>query len=378
MKNNLYIVHKLPTPYHDDLFRALHDDYDINLQVYHLWKRSNRRPWNTVLATGYSNHFMNTIFGVDWTSFNKAWKDSNSLFLIGDWAHIPCIVLLFARIIRNYPVALWVDTPQEQLQRPAVKQYFRKRFLYWLLNNVDLIFGSGQPAKRALLKMGAKEEIIHDFQFVVDLNKPELFKKNQVNRERAEALRKKIGCEKDGLVFGISGTIDFQKKAQDIGLKTFFECQKKSTKKVGLLVAGAGDQLPKLMNLAREMGIHEKVEFLGWLEPAGMIDFYMAIDVLFHPAYYDPFPLVVIEAMSWGIPVIGSTTCGSIEERVISRVNGFTVEVGNVSEMVAAMQAFEDINLLKDASINARETAETWPISRVVEIVKKALNKYVN
>ena len=61
----LYILHKLPTPYNDDFFRALDADGDIQLQVYHLWEGSDRRPWKSQLATGYPNHFMRPRAGVD-------------------------------------------------------------------------------------------------------------------------------------------------------------------------------------------------------------------------------------------------------------------------------------------------------------------------
>jgi hypothetical protein len=45
----LYILNKLPTPYTDEMFRRLAADPEIDLQIYHLWKGSWRRPWKTEL-----------------------------------------------------------------------------------------------------------------------------------------------------------------------------------------------------------------------------------------------------------------------------------------------------------------------------------------
>ena len=61
----LFIPHKLPTPYNDYFFRALNVEPDIELQVFHLWRGSQRRPWVSKLGTGYPNYYMQPKFGID-------------------------------------------------------------------------------------------------------------------------------------------------------------------------------------------------------------------------------------------------------------------------------------------------------------------------
>ena len=369
----LYILHKLPTPYNDDFFRALHADSDIQLQVFHLWRGSERRPWQSEMGTGYPNYYMQPKWGIDWHSLRLAWGDQESLFMIGDWAHLPAIALLLVRIIRSFPVASWVDTPQEHLKRPFWKRIPRAIFLRWLLSNVDIIFGSGQPARRALLAMGAPSQKIVDLQFTVNLEHPQKALQDPIMVQRAQALRASVGC-KEGVVFGMSGTIDLQKKAQDIGLKAFAKCLQNAKMPLGLLIAGSGPELSKLQELANDLGILDRVNFLGWQEPDGMDAFYMAIDVLLHPANYDPFPLVVVEAMSWSKPVVGTSTSGTVEEKVEDGVNGFVVPPGSVVQMSAAMMRFvQDQKLLKSAGRSARWTAEKWPMTRLVKIVKQEM-----
>jgi glycosyltransferase involved in cell wall biosynthesis len=374
MANRLYILHKLPTPYNDCFFRALHADPDIELKVFHLWRGSQRRPWRTALGTGYPNYYLRPRLGIDWHCLRLALFDRDSLFMVGDWAHPPAIALLLARIIRRSPVALWVDTPQEHLKRPIWKRVPRRIFLRWLLRNVDVIFASGRPARRTLTAMGAAPERIVDLQFSVDLERPLQAPQQNEFQQRVQVMRSSVGCSPVGVVFGMSGTIDLPKKAQDVGLRAFAECRKRTSVPLGLLIAGDGPGLPHLRLLAEEMKVTQCVRFLGWQEPQDMEVFYSAIDVLLHPANFDPFPLVVVEAMAWSKPVIGTITSGSVEEKVQDGVNGFAVPPGNVDRMAAAMLRFvDDADLLRSASRAARQTVEAWPLERLVNVVKTTL-----
>jgi glycosyltransferase involved in cell wall biosynthesis len=373
MIKRLHILHKLPTPYNDDFFRALHEAPDIDLQVYHLWRGSERRPWKQQLGIGYPNRYMEPFLGIDLPSFRSALMDRESLFMFGDWAHAPPLALIGARLAAGAPLALWVDTPQEDLYRPVYKRIPRARFLRWLLPRMDIIFASGKPARRVLREMGARPESLVDLQFFVDLRQPELARKNSERVAASRNLRRRIGCE-NGCVFAMAGTVDLAKKAQDVGLRAFVRMREMTSRPIGLLIAGSGRDEPALRDLARRLNLGREVAFLGWQEPEEMEAVFLASDVLIHPAHYDPFPLVVIEAMAFGRPVIGSDRCGSVEERVVQGINGFSFPAGDVESLSSAMlELASDAALLANAKAAARATAEAWPMERGVEIVRQAL-----
>lgn len=77
-----------------------------------------------------------------------------------------------------------------------------------------------------------------------------------------------------------------------------------------LLVVGNTAQAPKFQLVAAELGITEHVHFVGAL--ADMSLAYRAADMLVHPTLEDSFAMVVLEAMSYGLPVVVSsaTYCG--------------------------------------------------------------------
>ncbi len=77
-----------------------------------------------------------------------------------------------------------------------------------------------------------------------------------------------------------------------------------------LAVAGITEGSPYLQ-LAESLGLNERVHFLGLCDDVP--ELMKAVDFLVFPSRYDPFGLVVIEAMACGLPVITAVTTGAAE-----------------------------------------------------------------
>jgi glycosyltransferase involved in cell wall biosynthesis len=74
-----------------------------------------------------------------------------------------------------------------------------------------------------------------------------------------------------------------------------------------LAVAGAAEG-SKYPGMAQRLGIANRVHFLGKIRD--MPTLMRSVDIVVYPSRYDPFGLVVLEAMSSGIPVIASAPTG--------------------------------------------------------------------
>jgi len=79
---------------------------------------------------------------------------------------------------------------------------------------------------------------------------------------------------------------------------------------------GSGPDQPRLIELARSLGVADRVRFLPWVSSHAIADVYRSFDVLVLPSRSKPnwieqFGRVLVEAMACGVPVIGST-CGEI------------------------------------------------------------------
>lgn len=79
----------------------------------------------------------------------------------------------------------------------------------------------------------------------------------------------------------------------------------KSTAK--LVIVGA-DNPRSYMALAATLGVQERVQFMGGRE--NVPHFFLAADLLLHPAYHEMTGTVLLEAMGHGLPVLTTETCG--------------------------------------------------------------------
>jgi len=99
-----------------------------------------------------------------------------------------------------------------------------------------------------------------------------------------------------------------------------------------LLVAGK-DSPAGYEKLARELGIANRVQFLG--SRSDMRQLYLAADVCVLPSYYDPCSRTVLEAMSLGVPCIATVFDGS-SECITHGENGFVLQSPDDVEAIAA------------------------------------------
>ncbi len=85
----------------------------------------------------------------------------------------------------------------------------------------------------------------------------------------------------------------------------------KTDNDIGLVIVGSGRLLPDLKVLSRRLGVEDRVTWLG--QQPDVWPFYRAAKVLFHPAHYEGYGLVLVEAASFGLPIV-STDVGVARE----------------------------------------------------------------
>ena len=119
-----------------------------------------------------------------------------------------------------------------------------------------------------------------------------------------------------------------------------------------LLLVGDGPLRSELEALARELGVAERVHFVGEVLNEHVTPYYLASDVYLLPsiAQSEAFGIVQIEAMACGIPVV-NTNLPSSGVPFVSRdgESGFTVRPKDPEALAAATQ-----KLLADADLRRR------------------------
>ncbi|WP_297421051.1 glycosyltransferase family 4 protein [Thermococcus sp.] len=143
-----------------------------------------------------------------------------------------------------------------------------------------------------------------------------------------------------------------------------------------LLVVGNGNMLPLLRSEAKMLGVSERVRFMGTVEYGLLPRIYGASDVFVLPSLSEAFGIVLLEAMSSGVPTVG-TTVGGIPE-IIDRC-GLLVPPGDARKLAEAVNMILDNkSLAKKLGRLGRERVEeiySWNVivRRTVSIYKEVL-----
>jgi colanic acid/amylovoran biosynthesis glycosyltransferase len=117
---------------------------------------------------------------------------------------------------------------------------------------------------------------------------------------------------------------------------------------------GAGPQRAQLEALALRHGIAEYVRFAGAVGQDRIREFFAAADVFCLPSFAEGLPVVLMEAMALGVPVVTTRIMG-VPELVEDGETGLLVAPGHVGQLTAALA-----QLLNDQVLRERLAAQAY------------------
>jgi colanic acid/amylovoran biosynthesis glycosyltransferase len=104
-----------------------------------------------------------------------------------------------------------------------------------------------------------------------------------------------------------------------------------------LVLVGDGEMRPEIDALITKYGLQEKVRVTGWLGGAEVKKELLSSRALVLPSFAEGLPIVIMEAMALGRPVI-STFVGGIPELVTDSGHGWLVPSGDMKALSSAIQ----------------------------------------
>jgi len=151
-------------------------------------------------------------------------------------------------------------------------------------------------------------------------------------------------------------------------LKTYALISKDIEEK--LVILGEGGDKDKLKELAKDLGIQEKVLFLGFQN--NPYKFMKNASIFVLSSSWESFAIVLVEAMACGTPVISTDCPSGPGEIIISGKNGLLVPPGDEKALANAMATLlRDENLRNKFSEEGRKRAEDFKIEKILPQYEK-------
>ncbi len=161
------------------------------------------------------------------------------------------------------------------------------------------------------------------------------------------------------------------KKGQELAIRTISELKQRNCN-VHLYLLGDGEMKTQLVSLAQQLNVEDLIHFEGLVDQPEK--YLQKSKIYFHTASYEPFGLVLLEAMACGLPVICTDGKGN-RDLIKDGVNGFILFERDAKLLADKIQFLLDNDEKRiEMGNNAHHFAQQFGME---EYVKKILKVYL-
>ncbi len=139
---------------------------------------------------------------------------------------------------------------------------------------------------------------------------------------------------------------------------------------VTLTILGDGELREQLQLKSRQLGIDNKVNFLGYvLNPT---PFHQNLGIFVLPSLWEPFGLSLVEAMAHGKPCI-ATEVGGMREIIHNGKNGLLIPSNDIDALVNAIcKIIDDAAFAEQLGREAKKRAHEFHVKKTVDLIQAA------
>jgi len=135
------------------------------------------------------------------------------------------------------------------------------------------------------------------------------------------------------------------------------------------IFAGEDKTNGQFFNALNNSKVKGNFMYLGRID--NKYDFFSSIDIFILPSYTEGMPTSIMEAMSYGVPVI-STNVGGIPEQITDGYNGILCTPGDINALK------EGIFALQDCSVREKYVSRSFDILKNKFRKEKSINMFIN
>lgn len=179
---------------------------------------------------------------------------------------------------------------------------------------------------------------------------------------------------KDKILFFFLGRLDFDKHAD-----TIIRALPMTTETVHLVIAGEGKEEGNFRKLAQEVGVSDRITWLGHLTHEQMKDIYGSVDCFVLMSPYEVQSIVTLQAIASGLPVLACRE-GALPELCHNGENGFTIATDDHKTLAEKMNVIASDKIVREKfGKESRRISlphdRTTALTKLEEFYKKILAK---
>src|SRR5215469_1490063 len=246
------------------------------------------------------------------------------------------------------------------------KIIFKKIFWPHLFRLADQVLVPSSGSLDLMLSLGLPAERVTLTPYSVD-NDWWIQQSSQVDRAKTRAL---WGVSPNDAVVLFCAKLQPWKRPVDL-LRAFARADVQNAL---LLLVGEGPLRPQLEAEAVALGVASRVHFLGFVNQSQLPAAYTSADLMVLPSDYEPFAVVVNEAMCCGCPVVVSNRVGAARDLVAPVAPQFIFPCGDIDALARILKdALNDRARLQSIANAARAHIQTWSPERNIAATLDAI-----
>lgn len=287
------------------------------------------------------------------SAFRKMTKDVDLIQLHAPFP-LSDLALFLGRRSRKIKKALWYHS---DVIKQKKLMFFYRPLLKWMLRKVDKIYVASRAIAEQSEYLGKHMDKVEVIPFGIST-------KDYDKAERYPILTDGLN-DKNNVKILFVGRLVYYK-----GIDVLIEAMAK-TEGAELFIIGGGELDGMLEKRAHELGISDRIHFMGRIEKSDLLASFADCDFFVLPSVNraECFGLVQLEAMVYGKPVINTSLPTAVPEVSVHGETGLTVEPGNVDALAEAMNTLvKDKEMRETFGKKARQRCEdSYSLSKMQE-----------
>lgn len=359
----ILMIYIEPAPYIMDLIRVMREQYpERQLRVLFI-SASSSQPWESRLDDGVSELLQEGRFAALKQIFLEIRRGNFDWLHLAGWGHPLLLSALLIGAAFRRRISMESDT-QLLIGQGGWKNKVKQLFYPRLFSLVEILFPGGTRQQEYFRHYGVSETKIRIAQMTVDITK--IIELSTEIKERRYNIKRSIGLKSDSVVFVFIGRLE-EYKGIPLLLEAFARLL---LPHVQLMIVGDGN-CRELVEQA--VASDQRIRYVGRRDFAGVVEAFTISDVAVVPSSFEPWGLVVNEAMAAGLPVIASDRVGCVDDLVRHGETGLVFPAQSVEELAGVMQTLANDYLLRDRLGNeGRKLISRWRLEDEAAILSSA------